>query len=219
MTKIDARLALAQKQRRFEWDLARDEQTRTAAKLVAGKTHDMMNLVQIVQLASNELAKHSADAGKEFLDDLVRAATDAQASLRSLMELARPEVSAIRGPAVGAAVTRVLAEIRTAVEVDLHLAVRAETATALSAAQLEHLVIGLVLDVADAPRIELYVRDRAIDGKDWVEIVRGAEAIDDGDRFDLRSVELLAKRAGGELARSERRGGGLELVVALPALP
>jgi len=49
-----------------------------------------------------------------------------------------PDVAVVRGPAVGATVTRVVAEIRTAVEVDLHLAVRAEAATALAAEQLEY---------------------------------------------------------------------------------
>ncbi len=218
MTKIDARLALAQRQRRFEWDLAHAEQTRVAARLVAGKTHDLMNLVQIVQLASNELASRCDPTGVEFIDDLKRAAVDAQTSLTSLMEVARPEPVVVRGPAVGATVTRVLAEIRAAVEVDLHLAVRAETATSLAAEHLEHLVIGLALDAADAPRIDLFVRDRTIDGRPWVEIVRGADPPDGGDGFDLRVVELLAKLGGGELARSDRRGGGTELVVALPAL-
>jgi hypothetical protein len=217
MTKTDARLALAQKQRRFEWDLAREEQTRTAARLVAGKTHDLMNVVQIVQLASNELTNHCGEGGKEFVNDLIRAAKDAQASLLSLMQLARPDHVTVRGPAVGATVTRVLEEIRTAMEVDLHLAVSSETATELSAVQLEHLVIGMVLDAADAPRIELYVRDRTIDGKAWVELVRGAEVPAGGDHFDLRSVEVLARAVGGELSSSDRRGGGTELVVALPA--
>jgi len=218
MTKTEARLALAQKQRRFEWELAREEQARVAAKLVAGKTHDLLNLVQIVQLASSELATRCDPTGVEFIEDLKRAAVDAQASLISLMEVARPPHVVVRGPAVGATVTRVLAEIRTAVEVDLHLAVSAETATALTAEQLEHLVIGLVLDAADAPRIELFVRDRTIDGAPWVEIVRGAETPAGTDGFDLRGVELLAKTVGGELAISDRRGGGTELVVALPAL-
>lgn len=218
MTKTDARLALVQKQRRFEWDLARDEQTRVAGKLVAGRTHDMLNVVQIVQLASAELEKRCGAAGKEFIDDLVRAASDAQSQLQELMALARPDVVVTRGAAVGATVIRVLDEIRTAVEVDLHLAVSADTTTALTTEQLEHLVIGMVLDAADAPRIELFVRDRTIDRKAWVEIVRGAEIAAGGDRFDLRSVELLAKRGGGEISSSERRGGGTELVVALPAL-
>ena len=218
MTKTDARLVLAQKQRRFEWDLARAEQTRIAGKLVAGKTHDMLNVVQIVQLASDELAKRCDESGKEFIDDLVRAARNAQGQLAELMAIARPDVVATRGAAVGATVTRILDEIRTAVEVDLHLAVSADTTTALTTEQLEHLVIGMALDAADAPRIELFVRDRTIDSKDWVEIVRGAETAVDGDSFDLRSVELLAKLGGGELSSSDRRGGGTELIVALPAL-
>lgn len=218
MTKTDARLALAQKQRRFEWELARAEQTRVAGKLVAGKTHDMLNVVQIVQLASAELAKRCGESGKEFIDDLVRAAKDAQGQLSELMAIARPDAARVRGAPVGAVVTRVLDEIRTAVEVDLHLAVSADTATALTAEQLEHLVIGLALDAADAPRIELFVRDRTIDNRAWVEIVRGAEVTADGDSFELRAVELLTKLGGGELASSERRGGGTELVVALPAL-
>jgi len=36
-------------------------------------------------------------------------------------------------------------------------------------------VIGLVLDAAEAPRIELLVHDRTIDGKPWIEIVRGTD--------------------------------------------
>lgn len=218
MTKTDARLTLIQRQRRFEWALARDAQTRTAAQLVAGKTHDLLNVVQIIQLATLELARLCSEAAQEYLDDLTRAADDAQRSLQALMEIARPEVSVVRGPPVGATVTAALAELRPAVDVEAHLAVAADTATALSGPELEHLVIGLALDAADAPGIELYVRDRVIGGKPWVELVRGAEVAEDGDHFDLRAVEQLVQRVGGELARSERRGGGSELVVALPVI-
>ena len=135
----------------------------------------------------------------------------------ALMELARPEEHAVRGPPVGATVTAVLDEIRQAIEVDAHLALHPDTATALTGDELAHLVIGLALDATDGARIELYVRDRTIDGRAWVEIVRGATAFTHGDHFDLRVVELLARRIGGELARSDRRDGGNELVVALPA--
>ena len=54
MTKTNERLALVERQRRFEWQLAREVQTQTAARFVAGKTHDLLNLIQIVQLASRE---------------------------------------------------------------------------------------------------------------------------------------------------------------------
>lgn len=218
MTKTDARLALVHRQRRFEWELARDEQTRTASRLVSGKTHDLLNLVQIVQLATLELEKRCEATAKEFLDDLTRSAADAAASLHALMEIARPDEHVVRGPAVGATITEVLAEIRPAIEVDAHLAISHDTATALTGAQLAHLLIGLALDAVEAPRMELFVRERQIDGKSWVEIVRGAEVPTGGDHFDLRVVEQLTKRVGGELSSSERRGGGTELVVALPAI-
>jgi len=221
MTKTEARLALVQRQRRFEWELARDEQRLTASRLVASTTHDLLNFVQIVQLSSLALRRSCDAEGKQFLDDLARSATDVQVPLRALTQLARPELVVGRGPAVGAVVTRVVAELRAAVEVDLQLAVDAATATAMTAEQLEYLVIGLALDAAAAPRIELCVRDRTIDGKPWVEIMRGTEASEatpDHAGFELRGVELLATTGGGELARSERRGGGTELVVALPAL-
>jgi hypothetical protein len=72
-------------------------------------------------------------------------------------------------------------------------------------------------DPPNAPNpIELFVRQRTIDGKPWLEIVRGARAVLDGEHFDLRAVEAIAIKNGGELGRSERRGGGTELVVALP---
>jgi len=219
MTKTEARLSLVQRQRRFEWELARDEQTRTAAQLVAGKTHDLMNLVQIVQLATLELARHCGEGGKEFIDDLQRAARDAQTSLAELMAVARPEHVVRRGAAVGAAFTAAVDTIRPALVIDEHLAVSADTATQCTAEDIAHLVYGLVLDAEDAPRIELYIRDRVIDGRPWVEIVRGTELAGGGDRFELRAVEAIAKRAGGEVTTCERRGGGTEVVVALPAVP
>jgi hypothetical protein len=223
MTKIEARFLLSQQQRRFEWELARDEQTRAAGKLVSGKTHDLLNLVQIVQLATLELEKRCDPSGKEFLDDLSRAAADAQASLFSLMAVARPEDVVVRGAPVGAAVAAAMSALREAIDVDIHLAPPAETATRCTAAELEHILIGLALDIADdparaEPRIELFVREREIQGASWIEIVRASSHVPEGERFELRAVEAIAKRAGGEVATSDRRGGGEELVVALPVV-
>ncbi len=216
MTKTE----LIQRQRRFEWDLARDEHTRAAGRLVAGKMHDLLNLVQIVKLASGELAKRCDPTGQEFIDDLVRAADDAEVQLKSLMEIARPDRAVMRGPAIGAAITHAVEEVRPSIPIDLHLAISAETASALSTDELAHLVFGLALDAADAPRIELFVRDRSIKNVPWIEIVRGADlpAFEGKPSFDLASVELVVTRAGGELSCSERRGGGSELVIALPAI-
>jgi hypothetical protein len=216
MTKID----LIQRQRAFEWELAREQHTRAAAKLVAGKTHDLLNLVQIVKLATQELATRCDATGQEFVKDLERAAVDAEASLRSLMEVARPDKIVARGALVGAAITKAIEDVRAAVPITLHLAITPDTATELSADELAHLVIGIALDAAAAPLIELYIRDREIGDVPWVEIVRGTELpMPEGElSVDLRAVEALVTRAGGELSHAERRGGGSELVIALPVV-
>lgn len=217
MTKTE----LIERQRRFEWDLARTEQTRAAGQLVAGKTHDLLNLVQIVRLATSELEKRCDPTGREFLDDLARASLDAEASLKQLMIVARPELVVAVGAPVGAAITAAVDELRPAIAIDLTLALAPETTSALSERELLHLVIALALDAASAPRIELHVRERSIEGVQWIELVRGADTppfpASGPLPFDLRAVEVLVEHAGGELSSSERRGGGSELVVALPA--
>jgi hypothetical protein len=229
MTKINERLALVERQRRFEWELAREMHTRAAGRFVAGKTHDMLNLVQIVQLASLELSRRSTPEAAEFIADLSKAAEDAKKELVELMAVARPDEVIVPGAHVGAAITAAVETVRAAstIAVDLHLAVAPEITTRCSAAELEHLIYGLTLDAvaaaeeeppgsAEPTPIELFVRERTIDGRPWLEIVRGARTVLDGEHFDLRAVEAISIKNGGELARSERRGGGTELVVALP---
>jgi hypothetical protein len=219
MTRTEALLALTQRQRRFEWELALDQQTRAAARLVAGRTHDMLNLIQIVQLASLQLATLCSEGGKEFIDDLVRAADGAQASMHDLMAAARPEIALVRGDPVGAAVDRALAQLRPVIGIDIHLAPSPDTCTRCTARELEHVLIGLALDVVDdVERLELFVRERTIDRARWIEIVRTTPHAPTGDRFELHAVTAVVERAGGELATSEHRGGGAELVVALPVM-
>jgi hypothetical protein len=118
------------------------------------------------------------------------------------------------------------------IAVDLHLAVAPEVTTRCSAEELAHVIYGLALDAAttgaevdaagdaDAAHgaIELFVRERTIDGKPWLEIVRGAGVELAGEHFDLQAVEAVAVKNGGELGHSERRGGGTELVIALPVV-
>lgn len=244
MTKINERLALVERQRRFEWELARQVQTRAAGRFVSGKTHDLLNLVQIVQLATLELARRCTGDVAEFIADLNKAAKDASKQLTELMAVARPEEVIAPGAHVGAAITSAVETVRAAstIAVDLHLTVPPEITTRCSTVELEHLIYGLTLDAVAAAEdeqsvdgepgstttpaapttpttptpIELFVRERTIEGKPWLEIVRGARAVLEGEHFDLLAVEEIAIKNGGELARSERRGGGTELVVALP---
>jgi hypothetical protein len=231
MTKINERLALVERQRRFEWELAREVQTKIASRFVSGKTHDLLNLVQIVQLASLELTRRCPPEALEFIEDLQKAAVDAQRQLTELMTLARPDEVIAAGAPVGAAITAAVEVVRAAstIAVDLHLTVSPDATTRCTADELAHLIYGVTLDAvsetaqldplapAAAPSpIELFIRERTIDGKPWLEIVRGARVALDGEHFDLRAVEAIAIKNGGELAQSERRGGGSELVVALP---
>jgi hypothetical protein len=229
MTKTDERLALVERQRRFEWELAREAHAQAAAQLVAGKTHDLLNLVQIVQLASLELSRRCSDDAAEFIADLMTAAGDAKHQLGELMAVARREQPVVPGARVGAAITSAVDTVRAAstIAVDLHLTVRSEVTTRCSAVELEHLVYGLMLDAVacgDQPGtgepspIELFVRERVIEGKPWLEIVCSPRVELEGEHFDLRAVEVIAIKHGGELARSERRGGGTEIVVALPVV-
>jgi len=231
MTKTNERLALVERQRRFEWDLARDVHSRAAAHFVSGKTHDLLNLIQIVQLASLELSRRCSGDAAEFIADLIKAAEDAKHQLAELMAVARPDEVITAGAPVAAAISSAVATVRAAstIAVDLHLTVQPEITTRCSATELEHLIYGLTLDAvaaagddpagdtAGVPNpIELIVRQRTIDGRPWLEIVRGARIVALGERFDLRAVEAIAIKNGGELGQSERRGGGTELVVALP---
>ena len=231
MTKINERLALVERQRRFEWELAREGYTRAAAQFVSGKTHNLLNLIQIIELAAVELSQREDATTRAVLADLTKAAEDAKRQLTELMAVARPDDRVVPGAPVGAAITAAVETVRAAgaIAVDLHLTVRAEVATRCSAAELEHVIYGLALDAVavdpgepaaagEPSPIELFVRERSIDGKPWLEIVRGARVAPSGDHFDLRAVEAIARRYGGELARSERRGGGTELVVALPVV-
>jgi hypothetical protein len=83
------------------------------------------------------------------------------------------------------------------------------TATALAGEELEQLVFALVLD---AGARELLVRERAIDGKPWLELVAGV----DGAAGELRVAQAIVERGGGELTSSPGRTRGTEIVAALP---
>ncbi len=228
MTKTErtaARLVLVERQRRFAWDLAREEYTRSAARMVSGKTHDLLGLVQIVQLATPHLVPVLDGDARIFVEDIARAAEDAHAQLNAMMAIARPPRRATtgsdsvpRGAPVGPVVGRIVGELDTAVDIGVDYAIDVDAASALDEQAMAHLAIGMVLDVADAPWIELTVRGRDIDGAPWIELVRGTATDDAGDRFDLKLVEILSARVGGEMTRSVRSDGGIELVVALPAI-
>lgn len=214
---MSALVDLLQRQRRFEWALARDEQTRVANRLVAGRTHDLLNLIQIVELAVFRL-RHDGVGAEDTLDELSRASASAAAELSKIMEVARPEVVIARGAPVAETVLAIAPALREVADLELHVDISTATATRCSAEELEHLLIGLVLDAVDQ-RMALTVRERTIEGMLHVEIVRGTSKEPDGDGHELRTVTAIVERNGGEVATSERRGGGIELILSLPIIP
>ncbi|HWO23512.1 MAG TPA: hypothetical protein VNO30_32445 [Kofleriaceae bacterium] len=219
MMKTDVRLALLARQRRFEWALAHDAQARTAATFVRGKTHDLLNLLQIIRLSASVLEQRCDAAVREIIVDLQRSADESHRSLTELIEIARPPEVAARGAPVAEAVRAAVASLEGGASVRARIEARPEAVTRCTAEEIDHLVLGLVLDVAETrgsePPVEILVRERMISSTPWIEIVRGSEAVPVSDRFELRVVEAIAHRASGELVRSEQRGGE-EVIVALP---
>ncbi len=235
MMKTESRLALSLRQRRFEWALARDEQARTAEVLVAGKTHDLLNLIQVIRLGARLLEEHCDPRARDLVIDLERSADDAQRELAELMAIARPADAAARGAPVGAAVETTVASLRDEIALDARVEAPPAAATRATAEELEHLVIALVLDAADAETpapgrapqsrpesrpecrpVTLEVRERERAGAPWIELVRASRAVPGGDRFELRVARAIAERAGGELSTAARPGGGEEVIVAMP---
>lgn len=228
---LETRLALIDRIRRVELGLAREEQAREAARLLRGRSHDLGNAIQIVRLASIEIEKRGGAAIGDLTVDLRNAAEQATTVLGELMAAARPEVRDQPGIAV-APVVRAAAELaRPAIAAPLELRVElADVAQARCAAdELEAIVIVALLDAADATKVGLQLRARAIEGKPWIELLRiddrqhGPDA-DYAEAFEpfagrgpgLHLVRVLAERSGGEASLSAGRTG-LELVVALPA--
>jgi hypothetical protein len=184
--------------------------------LVASRTHDLLNLVQIVKLAVIPL-REACGSHREILDELDTSADRAHRSLTELMAVARP-VELAPGAPVGATVASVLGTLRAVHALEIHVTVDSKTTTACTEAELEHLLIGLVLDAIDEPAITIQLRERVIDDQPWIEILRTTRSPATGDGFELRAVTAIAARAGGELATSDTRDGDSELVIALPVV-
>jgi hypothetical protein len=90
--------------------------------------------------------------------------------------------------------------------------------------ELEAMILAALLDASAATRITVVVRERVIQNKRWVELLRvdDRQHLADGELADmfephsLRHVVASAgKRAGGEVSLAPGRGG-VELAIELP---
>jgi hypothetical protein len=211
------RLALIARQRLFDWQLARDQQSRAAAALVAHRTHDLLGFIQIVRLVSEHVVKTADAMGQEFIGDMVLSADKAQVELRDMLDLARPPLVVERGAPLGPVLEATRAALAPAITVAIDLQAPAELCTRCTAIELDYILTAIALD-AGTDAVSILVRARTLEGQPWMEVIRATDIEPAGDRADLIGLEVLAERRGGELSRSERRGGGEELVVALPVV-
>ena len=198
-----ARAALIARLRRYEWAVARGEHAREVSAAVRECTHDLLNLFQIVDLASQQLVARCGAPAAELADDLRRATIEARTTADALALLARPAAPPPHAPAR----TLVAAALRGVMSRG-SVTAAAGIAVAWSADELAILVIALELD---APRGELVVRSRRVEDGEIVEVVCGP--IEEG-AVAVRVAQALAKEAGGEVT-VEPRGGGVEVVVTI----
>lgn len=224
---LEARLGLIDRIRRVEYTLAREEQVRTAGALMHGRAHELGNMVQIVKLSALELARRAQnEAVKELVADMTEAAENATTILADMVRAARAQDRAIVGPAVAQIVRAAvdLARPALASTIELRVEIADNVLSFATGEELEALVLAALLDAQQAVSITVVVRERTLQGKRWLELLR----LD--DRHHLHEGELaqmfephsylhivagVAKQAGGEVSLAPGRSG-LELAVEMP---
>jgi hypothetical protein len=224
---LEARLGLIDRIRRVEYALARDEQVRIAGVLMQGRAHDLGNMVQIVKLSALELARRApSDAIKELVADMSEAAEKATTILTDMVRSARMQDRQVVGPHVAPIVRAAVDLARPAIAstIELRVEVADDVMSFATGEELEALVLCALLDAQAAVSITLVLRERTLQGKRWLELLRfdDRHVLADGElahMFEphsfLHVVAGVAKQAGGEVSLSPGRTG-LELAVEMP---
>jgi len=240
---LEARLELVERIRKVEHALAHAEQARTAASLMRGRAHDLGNSVQIVKLSSLELQRRLAALGRSDLDELIaemnKASDHATRVLAQMIDATHLPDRMQAGPVVTNALRAAVDAARPAflAPIELRIDLDDTVHTYCSTEELEAIVIASTLEAAGTSRstsnvphgmagathLTIVVRERVIQSKRWVEILRFDDRqTHDGDyahMFEagslLKVVAECARAAGGEASIAPGRGG-LELAVELP---
>lgn len=223
---LEARLGLIDKIRRVEYALALHEQARIAAELMKGRSHDLGNMVQIVKLSALELARRvDRPDVAELVTDMKLAAEEATTILNDMFAAARPSERTLVGPAVGQAIRAAVELARPAIAsaIELRIELAENVQTHATGEELEAFVLAALLDAHHAVRITLLARERMIENRRWVELLRVDDRrLHDGELANmfephslLHLVASVAKQAGGEASLAPGRTG-LELVIELP---
>lgn len=163
---------------------------------------------------------------EELLSDMTSAADAVGGVLAQMFAAARPSDRDMIGPPVANLIRAAVDTVRPAVPSRLELRIDlAETVQSYaSAEELEALVLSAILDAGQANHITLMVRERVIQNKRWIELLRFDDRhhMADGElahMFEphslLHVVAAVAKVAGGDASVAPGRAG-LELAVELP---
>lgn len=230
---LETRLRLLERIRRVEHTLAREEQAKIATQLMKGRSHDLGNLMQIVKLSALELERRAQSDERadlvELTTDMRAAAEQATGVLADMFAAARPEERTLVGPVVTHTLRAAVELARPAFAgtIELRIDLDDTVHTYSSAEELEAMIVASILDAVHATRLSIIARERVIQSKRWVEILR----IDDRQQFGdgelahmfepsslLHTVASAAKEARGEVSLAPGRGG-LELAIELPVAP
>ncbi|HEX4450434.1 MAG TPA: hypothetical protein VH143_06155, partial [Kofleriaceae bacterium] len=201
------RLALIERIRAAEHKLAGVDRSRTAA-LIGSHVHDLGNAIQVVELASLELARRAGDDAPSQLVDLRGASGKATAALAAMLAATAIARRVAIGPAVAPVIQAAVALARPAIAapIELELELIDGAQSRLDASELEAIVLACALDVADAPRLAFLLRERTIERERWIELVRidpaGTLVLDIAPPSWLAVVAALARVVGGELTLS-----------------
>lgn len=233
---LAARLALYERIRTVEHALAHAEQARAAGALMRERSHELGNAIQIVKLGALELARRLAGDPEvsELLPDITAAADQATRVLADMVAATRPVERAQLGAVISHTVRAAIEVARPAFlsQIELRVELDDTVHSYCTTEELETIVFAATLEAAGPPRttsgatrMTFVVRERQIQGKRWVELLRiDDRQMHDGDyahMFEqgslLKLVADCAKACGGEASLAPGRAG-LELAVELPVV-
>jgi nitrogen-specific signal transduction histidine kinase len=233
---LEARLELLDRIRKVEHAIAHAEQASTATALMRGRAHDLGNAIQIVKLSSLELSHRVAELNRpdivELIADMQAEADKATTVLANMIDATRNADRIQYGPVISHAIRAAIETARPAflTPIELRIDLDDTVHTYCSAEEIEAIVFASALEAAGSPRsstgatrMTFSIRERVIQSKRWVELLRiDDRQVHDGDyahMFEagslLKVVAQCAKAAGGEASIAPGRSG-LELAVELP---
>ena len=233
---LEVRLELLERIRKVEHAIVHAEQATTAAGLMRGRAHDLGNAIQVVKLTAIELQHRVAELNRsdvvELISDMQGEADHATKVLADMIDATRNPDRMQAGPVVSHAIRAAIEATRPAflTPIELRIDLDDTVHTYCSAEELEAIVFASAIEAAGSPRsmtgatrITFAIRERVIQSKRWVELLRiDDRQVHDGDyahMFEpgslLKVVAECAKAAGGEASIAPGRGG-LELAVELP---